>query len=162
MCSSDLTIASNGRYVRDRIQHELVASGFNLSEKLYAVYYEGSSNYTCGDAAAPPYLLGNTAVEYLHGGPPDVDCSANIFASDKEHPGNLEFTMLHEIIHLLGVITSCSPHQVEEGHVSDSTTDLMYAGCSSWDPKVLDFRRDDYYEHHIPNCPDLANSRFLQ
>ena len=28
--------------------------------------------------------------------------------------------------------------------------------------KALDFNRDDYYEHHISNCPDLANSRFLQ
>jgi hypothetical protein len=47
------------------------------------------------------------------------------------------------------------------GHVSDSPTDLMYAGDQPWQPSVLDFGKDDYFQHKNAGCLDLAKSAFL-
>jgi hypothetical protein len=34
----------------------------------------------------------------------------------------------------------------------------MYAGDAAWYPSVLDFNHDDYFDAHVPGCPDLASS----
>jgi hypothetical protein len=65
--------------------------------------------------------------------------------------------MLHEVMHTIGLVATCAPHQYLAGHVSDSPHDLMWAGDAPWSlPAVLDVGRDDYYLQPNANCPDLS------
>jgi hypothetical protein len=159
---TDSQIARYGAFVRDQIESELVDAGFNDPNKIYAVYYGGGSTYSCGGGAWPPELPGVVAALYLKGTPPEArPCATNSFASSEDRPGYLEFSMLHEIIHTIGVVASCAPHYTLEGHVSDSPNDLMYSGSLPWHPSILDIGRDDYFRHHNASCLDLANSPYL-
>jgi len=161
LAQTDAAIASSGAFVRDRIEGALRAAGFNDPKKIYAVYYGGSSNFACGGGPWPPRLVGSVAAIYLRGTPPNAaPCSTNRFASSETAPGYLEFSMLHEIFHALGVVATCAPHYVLDGHTSDDPMDLMYAGPLSWQPSQLDTNRDDYYRHGTP-CLDVAKSVFL-
>jgi hypothetical protein len=160
---TDGQMAAKGAYVRDEIEVELHAAGFNAPDKIYAVYYDGTSTYSCGGGAWPPALPGNVAALYLHGLPDGpVRCDSNSFAGAGQAPGYLDFAMLHEIMHTLGFVPTCAPHQTRAGHASDSPTDLMWAGDAPWNPTTLDVGRDDYYGAHIPGCIDFADSAYLE
>lgn len=149
------------------IAQALAGQGFNAPEKLYAVYYAGRAISSCGAAYRPQ--AGATganqhyAVEFLSGSSTGGhDCSLDRFTQQINQMGMQEYGMLHELIHGMGFGNSCSPHATADGaHVSDSPTDLMYAGDQPWTPQVLDFGRDDYYSTGSTTCPDLANSVFL-
>jgi hypothetical protein len=159
---TDSQIASHGAFVRDQIESELVSAGFNHPNKIYAVYYGGGSNFSCGGGAWPPELPGEVAALYLRGTPPGAPpCATNSFASSEDRPGYLEFAMLHEILHTIGIVASCAPHHTLRGHVSDSPNDLMYAGSLPWQPSILDTGRDDYFRHNNASCLDLANSPYM-
>jgi hypothetical protein len=155
-------MASNGAFVRDRLQDDLHAAGFNDANKIYAVYYDGTSTYSCGGGAYPPTLPGNVAAMYLHGLPNGpVPCDSNAFVPNGQ-PGYLEFAMIHEIMHTLGYVPACAPHQFNGGHVTDPPNDLMYQGTQPWAfPAVLDAGHDDYFMTGRTDCPDLANSPYL-
>jgi hypothetical protein len=162
LSQTDAQVASSGAFVRDRIEAELISAGFNRSNKIYAVYYGGGSTSASGGGAWPPELPGKVAALYLKGTPPGAPaCSTNPFASSEDRPGYLEFAMLHEILHTLGVVASCAPHHTLRGHVSDSPNDLMYAGQLPWQPSVLDIGHDDYFKHNTPGCLDLAGSPYM-
>lgn len=149
-------------YVRDDIQIQLKKLGFNDPRKLYAVYYDGSSNYSCGGGGWPPAVTGQVAVEYMNGGNPRYPaCQTNSLANDVRSPGYLDFDILHEIVHTLGFVPVCAPHLSQTSHVGDSPSDLMYSGTQAWSPTVLDFNHDDYYGTGQNSCPDLSNSIFL-
>jgi hypothetical protein len=64
---TDAKVASHGSFVREQIQTELNAAGFNQPKKLYAVYYDGSSTFSCGGSAWPPTITGDVTVLYLKG-----------------------------------------------------------------------------------------------
>jgi hypothetical protein len=104
---------------------------------------------------------------YLHGLPQGpIPCDSNDFAAEGAAPTYLEFGMLHELMHTLGLVPTCAAHEWRNGHVSDDANDLMWAGDTAWAPDgwggvVLDSGRDDYYRAPIPGCLDLADSRFL-
>jgi Divergent InlB B-repeat domain len=59
-------------------------------------------------------------------------------------------------------VPTCAAHHTRAGHVSDSPTDLMYAGDEAWRPSVLDVGRDDYYHAHRLGCLELAESPYLE
>jgi hypothetical protein len=163
---TDAEIASHGDFVRDEIEHDLHAAGFNQKDKLYAVYYDGRSTTRCGGGSWPPTLPGNVVALYLHGEPPGAPpCISNPLASSRFSPGYLEFSMIHEIFHSLGAAARCAPHHTREGHVSDDPRDLMYAGDQPWQPSILDINHDDYFSRppaHLPaGCLDLRDSAFL-
>jgi len=160
---TDAQLADQGVYIRDEIERQLRARGFQQRGKIYAVYYDGSARGSCGGGAWPPVLPGIVAAVYLHGIPSGgAPCDANHLASaPTDPPGYLEYAMIHEILHTLGFVATCAPHQTRAGHVSDSPTDLMYAGDQPWRPSVLDVGHDDYFATGRTDCPDLANSPFL-
>jgi hypothetical protein len=58
---TDAQMASYGAFVRDQIEAEMKAAGFNAPHKIYAVYYDGTSNTACGGGAWPPTLPGTVA-----------------------------------------------------------------------------------------------------
>jgi hypothetical protein len=164
---TDEEIASFGLFVRDQIEGELEAAGFTSENKMYAVYYDGTSTFACGGAAWPPTIPGSVAALYLNGLPEGpVPCSSNEFAGPGGSPTYLEFAMLHEVIHTLGFVPTCAPNQWRAGHVSDDPNDLMWAGDGPWAPSgwanvVLDSGNDDYYRADVSGCLDLARSSFL-
>jgi hypothetical protein len=160
---SQAEIEAQGAYVRDFLEQDLHDAGFNAPNKIYAVYYDGTSNWSCGGGAYPPTLPGNVAAMYLHGLPNGaVPCDTTTLAPGGV-PGYLDFGMVHEIMHTLGFVPSCAPHQTRAGHVSDATNDLMYAGDAPWLlPPTLDVGHDDYFDTGRTDCLDLANSPYLE
>ncbi len=164
---TDSEIASNGPFVRDQLESELKQAGRLTSPKIYAVYYDGRSTFSCGGGAWPPALPGTVAALYLNGLPDaPVSCSSNAFATAGAPPTYLEFAMLHEIFHTVGFVPTCAPHHVRSGHVSDDPNDLMWAGDGNWAPAgwanvVLDSGHDDYYNAHVRGCLDFRKSPLL-
>ena len=171
---TDAELNAFGAFIRDHLEAELILKGFNDPEKIYAVYYDGGDEQTgaCGSAARPPTLLGTVSAIYLRAVPTGgAPCDTNALAAAVDAPGYLEFSSVHEIVHTLGFVADCAPNNTRNqvagpatttsGHVSDSNTDLMYAGPLGWDPSVLDFNGDDYFEAGLADCLDLADSAFL-
>ena len=164
---TDAQIASTGAFVRDIIAQELRSSGLinanDSARKIYAVYYDGSSTFSCGGSAWPPTLVGKVAALYLQGTPPGAPaCNTKAFAPNPRSPGYLEFAMLHDILHALGFVPTCAPGQWRTGHVPEPN-DLMYGGDAPWSlPPVLDIGHNDYYKANIPGCPELSRSAYLK
>jgi hypothetical protein len=161
---TDAELREQDPFIRDRIEEDLEAAGFTDPDKLYAVYYDGSSGFSCGGGAWPPTLAGEVAAMYLLGEPPGAPpCSSNVFRFANEYPGYLEFGMLHEIMHTLGFVPECAPNHHRDGHVTGPANDLMYAGDDPWDLAnvVLDEDRDDYFGHANAGCLDFEDSPFL-
>ena len=159
---TDDEMAAKGAFVRDELERELRAAGLLAPGKIYAVYYDGKSTWSCGGGAWPPALPGVVAAMYLHGlfGASNA-CEQNSCAGRGEAPRYFEFGMLHELMHTLGFVPTCAPHHTLAGHTSDSPRDLMWAGDQTWQPAVLDVGNDDYYRAGIAGCPDFADSPFL-
>ena len=161
---TDAQMESYGIFVRDQIEYELLANGFSDQSKIYLAIYDGGGTNIpeCGGGTLPPTLPGSVGALYLNGTPQGAPpCNTNSFTNSVNAPGYLEFSSVHEIVHMLGFVPTCAPHQTLSGHVSDSNTDLMYAGPQPWIPSVLDFNRDDYYKATVSGCLDLGNSSFL-
>jgi hypothetical protein len=167
LVKTDAAVRALDPFIRDELQTELRAAGFTDPQKLYAVYYDGTSDYACGGGAWPPALVGSVAALYLKGLPSGpLPCSTNQFAAAGAPPAYLEFAMLHEIMHTLGFAPTCAPHQWRSGHVSDNASDLMWSGDSPWAPNGwgqihLDYGNDDYYKAPVAGCLDFDDSTFL-
>ena len=165
LATDDAMVAARGAFVREQIEEEIFAFGFNSPTKIYAVYYDGTSTWSCGGGDPEPTFRGSVAAMYLKGAPPGwIPCASNPLGGTP--PGYFEFGMLHEIMHNLDFAPSCAPHVTRVDHVSDSPFDLMWAGDAPWgvgrpDLMRLDVGRDDYYGHGRADCPDFANSPYL-
>jgi hypothetical protein len=161
--STDASIAAEGPLVRNRLEGELRAVGLLDDNKLTAVYYDGTSTFSCGGGAWPPALVGRIGALYLHGAPPGSPrCDTIALSTDGTTMAYLEFAMLHELVHTLGAVAICAPHEALNGHVGDSPSDLMYSGDQPWHPTTLDVDRDDYWGHGRGDCMDLSRSAFLE
>ena len=138
------------------ISTELAAAGFSAPDKIYAVYYDGASTFSCGDGGAPYPSMYLTGSDSRSG----TRCTGDFAVSP---PGYFDFGLLHELVHSFGYVPSCAPHAASL-HVNDSAYDLMWGGgpWASLTEMQLDVGHDDYFEAHIPDCPDLAGSRFLE
>ena len=157
---TDGQYAANGIYIRDAIERDLHAAGFNTPGKIYLIYYDGSSTAACGGGPWPPDLVGNVAGVYMRAtyGQGSLCYTPSLSLGQIQY---MDYAAVHEVMHTIGIVPTCAPHHTRRGHVSDSPTDLMYAGDQPWYPSVLDIGRNDYFEAHIPGCPDLANSPFF-
>jgi hypothetical protein len=157
-------MSAYGPYLRDQVEYELLGANFNRSNKIYLVYYGGSSTYACGGAPMPPQLMGNFVVLYLNGAVAGYPaCNTNLFSTDGKTVGYWEAAALHDLVHALGFVPSCSPHYIPGNHVYDYPKDLMYAGSEPWDIAhlTLDVGHDDYYKHSTGTCFDLSQSVYL-
>lgn len=150
-------------FLREVIQDELHARGFNDDGTLYVAYYGGSSPLSCGAGSYPPNgAPGNVVALYLWGTPAGATpCHNNSLATNENSPGYWEFALVHTMFHALGAVPSCAPHYTLNGYVSDNPSDLMYGGSQPWTPSILDYGNDDYFNHGNPFCTDLAKSVFL-
>lgn len=150
------------------MEYEIKNRGFNTLHKLYVVHYDGffvSEHGFCGIAHYPPEGNGVTALLLLRGYNPGLDLTCpRQFTKSADYTGYFEMTILHELLHLMGMVPDCAPHN-EDGHVMDNAQDLMYYQYDgSFSPlyTYLDYHNDDYYGHGDPACPDFARSIFLE
>lgn len=159
---TDAEIRAAHQYVRDRVQDAVRAQGFDAPRKLYLAWYDGSSDWSCGGGAWPPDLPGHVAAMYLRGEPPGAPaCDTNLPPGSPGGPHYLDWGIVHEALHTLGLVATCAPHEHHGGHVDEDPSDLMWQGTGNWQPSVLDVGHDDYYAAGITGCPDLARSAFL-
>ena len=160
-------------FLREIIENELHARGFNNDGTLYVAYYGGSTTWACGGAPLPPDgPQGNVVALYLWGAPAGfTPCHNNPFSNNENSAAYWEWSVLHESFHGLGAVpnpaslntaNNCAPNSTGNGHSSDSPTDLMYAGTQPWRPDVIDFGNDDYFNINTPGCTDIAKSVFLR
>ena len=159
MPKTDAQIAAG---VLGEIQAAMDAAGLTQANHLDLVYYGGTSSFACASAFYPRNSPGTVGALYLKGAVPGyMPCSANQLAATGTAPaGYWEFSWVHEMLHLLGLVAPCAPHHTD-GHVSDTPIDLMYAGAQPWQPSTLDVNHDDYFEHGHAGCTDLAQSAYL-
>ncbi len=171
---NNTSIATGTAFVRERIELELEAMNLVAPNKLYAVYYEGSSVYACGGGAYPPLIQDRVGAMYLQGMPPatTVPCGeSRPWGQPSLVPNYIDYGMLHELVHSLGFVPQSAPHQHSQGHVFDATAepqrDLMYSPRTSSDPPwgidaglLLDIGSDDYYT--TSPALDLAQSTLIQ
>lgn len=173
--SDAASIESGYAYVRDRIERELELGDGLASQKLYAVYYGGTSEYACGGGAYPPILPGQVAAMYLGG---EIEgfpaCDAAPWGEPDLAPRYIDYGMIHELVHSLGAVDLVAPHEHASGHAFDERsavpeTDLMYSPREGGsDPPwgvarglVLDLGGDDYFAHGEPSMLDVSKSAFL-
>jgi PASTA domain/Divergent InlB B-repeat domain len=157
---TDAETAAQGSLALEAIAPQVNAV-FNAPGKLYAVYYDGSNPVVCGNAKWPPNWPGNVAAFYLRG--LGGGCFSQGFPPPGGDPTYPTFAMFHDVMHPMGVVGMCAPnhYSANPGHVSDTNTDLMYAGPQPWYPSVLDFGNNDYFRHSNPGCLDLDTVGFL-
>ncbi|MFM2415159.1 MAG: hypothetical protein RI911_852 [Candidatus Parcubacteria bacterium] len=154
-------------YLRDDLEIRFKNLGLNDQKKIYAVYYGGTSNFSCGGGPWPPNLIGRVTALFINGSTASnrsaPKCQDNPFTKNPSILGYREYSMIHEILHAVGAVPKCAPHHTLNGHVSDSTKDIMYQGEKSWELPhlVLDVNRDDYYKTNNFSCYDISNNVFL-
>jgi hypothetical protein len=155
------TIANGTAFVRERIEQELEAMGLIADNKLYGVYYDGTSSYACGGCAYPPLIKARVGAMYLQAIPIGLTqpCGAVLpWGQASLVPNYVDYGTLHELVHSMGIVASTSPHQHSTGHVYDlgapnPNTDLMYSprpsmadpGWATTSGLVIDINSDDYY-----------------
>jgi hypothetical protein len=162
-------------WIRDILEEQLSNMNIFQPGKIYLALAEIAKHpSTCDDAAHPPDLMGRMAGFY-----PSAVVEAGWNCADQNSSGNFgagstyaDLALIHESAHLLGFASSCGKNPASsdnKSHTGDFKYDLMWApGPNSkstdyWDTNhmKLDPGNDDYFKHTIPNCPDLANSAFL-
>jgi hypothetical protein len=160
--TANTSIDTGTAFVRERIERELTAMGLIASNKLYAVFYEGSSVYACGGGAYPPLIKARVGAVYLEGMPPGVSvpCGDSFpWGQSSLVPSYIDYAFLHELVHSMGIVASDSPNEHLQGHVFDTTAatparDLMYSPRTSGDPAwatnspsglIVDINHDDYF-----------------
>jgi hypothetical protein len=163
-------------FVRERIERELELAGMIAPNKVYAVYYEGSSAWACGAGAWPPLIVARVGAMYLNGIPfgTSIKCSDQIWGRPSLEPGYQDYAMLHEIVHTVGFVPDASPHEHQTGHVFEpnvptTSRDLMYSPRENmadppWDifadgGLLLDVNNDDYFR--TASGLDLESSSIL-
>jgi len=161
---SDAQMNAYGGGLRIQLEYELVAAGFDAPQKIYLVYYDGGSVETpaCGIGGFPPSLPGTVAAMFMKAVPANFDCSLVFFAPTLDPAERPDHIGIHELFHTLGMVPGCAPHQANGAHVGDDPSDQMYVGADKTFPPRLDVNHDDYYQHDIVGCPDLADSSFLE
>ena len=136
----------------------------NFENKKFIIFFEGwekrrsITNKVCGRSR----YNGKVAIFYTSEKHKKIkSCTKDNFNnSNNEIFGESKQTILHEILHTLGVPPKCGLNidPKESLHVNDSKDDIMNKVSGSL---YLDFNNDDYYKHNISNCPDLYLSKFL-
>ena len=127
----------------------------SLPGKYYIMYLELEHPNLCGRSQFSNHL----GLFFLQ----SSGCGYGRLGVDKYAWEN-EFVLIHELLHGIGFVPICAPHYTEDNpyHVNDTDKDLMYSYVGRGQSAILDYGNDDYFNHNIENCPDLADSVFLE
>ncbi len=158
---------NRGKDASSKIENIILSNSFlfnNFDKKKFIVFFDGwekrVSLFTeiCGRSR----YNGKVSIFYTDSKmKKNRSCTIdNINNTIIEEFGESEETILHEILHTLGMPPKCANNLDSENafHVKDSNDDIMNKVSGSL---YLDINNDDYYKHNIPNCPDLYESEFL-
>ena len=139
------------------IQSELLLRGFDQPNRIYAVYYDGLSEPSvCGRGGT----TGGRRIAVAH---LTRSCPGALAGFDLK-PKDADYTIIHEVLHTIGAVPSCAPNFLGEslrGHVDDNRNDIMWQFIVPDTFRRLDVGRNDYFDHNIDGCTDLADSPFL-
>ncbi|MDE0801851.1 MAG: hypothetical protein OSA99_00880 [Acidimicrobiales bacterium] len=150
---------AEGVFIRDAIEDDIIAAGFDAPLTVYAAYYAGPSE-DCASSFNPETLPGTLVARYwAHVDPGEAPCVPNDFRAAGEPPSTWEFGVTHELFHAMGAVETCAPNHFE-GHVGDHPDDLMYRGDQPWKPDSIDIGNDDYYGHGDLDCTDVARAPY--
>ena len=162
---SDAAYYGYGIYIRDSIEKDLKAAGWNQANVILLAFYDGRHVDRCGSSSTPPTLPGNLAAVYLKGLPNGViPCANNAFAATPTAaPTYWEFLTQHELFHALGFVGPTAPGYTSSGHVGADPADLMYAGSSVWRPATVDVSKTNYYSPTAlaANVPNFITSPYV-
>ena len=161
------SIENNKQDASSKIEN-IILSNFslfnNFDKKKFIVFFDGWEKKTslfyeiCGKSR----FEGKVSIFYTNAKmKKNKSCTIdNINNSINEKFGESEGTILHEILHTLGVPPKCANNLDLEDpfHISDNTKDIMNKVSGSI---FLDFNNDDYYNHNIKDCKDLKNNNYL-
>lgn len=149
--------------LKQSIEAELKANGFDDEDKIYAVYYGGKAN-ECSDSSWPPKDPGNVAIVYTKGTLEDgSSCSGDdTFTKRRYEMGYFEPRMLREILHAMGLVADCYKYAEKNGFVKNNK-DLMYEGIEKWDPQYINSSFADYLiGDQDGSCDLLPGDEFLE
>ncbi|MCB0118902.1 MAG: hypothetical protein H6634_12720 [Anaerolineales bacterium] len=168
----DNTVEAYGSNVfnRDYLEQTLDRMRVFRPGKIYVAFFDVSSApNACADASHFPDLPGRLAGMYPVANNAGYSCTNDHYGVGDPFG---DMGVIHEMVHSLGFAAKCSKNHASAdniSHTGDDYRDLMWApspGYSGpwWDAAnmQLDPGNDDYYNHNIPNCPDLAKSAFLE
>ncbi|MEX2177854.1 MAG: hypothetical protein WD801_04030 [Gemmatimonadaceae bacterium] len=161
--SSDEEMKALGPSLLFGIESRLDAAGKLAQDKIYLVYYDGTSTYACGGASWP----GRIAAMYLRGLPSGANCGLQQFVSSPtQFPRYWEFAALHDLHHTFGIVSPNAPHHTVDypAHVPEEN-DLLYSGPGPWiinATTVIDVDGDDYFGANVPaGVANLSLSPFV-
>lgn len=161
--TTDQLVYWNNDFLRP-VFTQLIDDGFGSTfGRLWLVYFDGNrTDGVCGIASLQfTTVFMQNLCGTVNGGVPAAAVGAS---------GNTAQVALHEMLHGLGAVPTCSPHAdlstdgqgrlLHPGHVTDQS-DLMYWNTGG-QPKQLDIGRDDYFGPGAnPACVDISKSPFL-
>ena len=151
----------------------------NFYMKKFIIFFEGwekrkSLNYDiCGSSRfngkISIYYTYNAFKKYVGKDILDINNNKKMFScTKKDHLndigddtfGDAEATILHEMLHTLGVPSKCANNidATSPFHVVDNKHDILNKESGNL---YLDYNNDDYYNHSIDGCLDLKNSKYL-
>ena len=143
----------------------------NFEKKKFIIFFEGWEKRTSlfADICGRSRFNGKIAIFYTSGKwKKNIGNKNKMFSclndslnlSAEEEFGESEGTILHEILHSLGAPPQCAKNldQKSKFHVDDNENDILYKMSGD---QFFDFNNDDYYNHQIANCPDLAESNYF-
>lgn len=150
------------------LEKELKAANLIKEDKIYLIYYDGSSSEACGGASWPPHIQGQSAALYLRGEPSTTSCGSRSFVnSATDFPRYWEFAALHDLLHVFGIVSRNAPNHMDEypAHV-DEPVDLMHSGPRPWvlgEMTGIDVLGNNYFGPDVPDgVVRLTDSRFIE
>ena len=164
LATSDAAVASHGAFVREQIEQELWAAGFNQPGKISAVYYDGGSTWSV--AARLPRAQAPTSRSSICKAPRRARQRARPTSSAIPPPRTSSSgALLHEIVHAIGFVPPARQRHPRRPRLRQPLRS-DWAGDQPWGTDQpaqmqLDVGHDDYYQANIPGCLDLSQSPYL-
>lgn len=93
------------------------------------------------------------------------NCPQQRLSTSSQWGSKASITIAHELLHGLGAAQPCGRSADSSGHVTDDPNDILRAEAVHDVPPhliTLDAGRDDYFDHAIPGCHDIADSPLWQ
>lgn len=144
----------NDKYTREKVRDEFNEVYSVLPGVIYILFYLGKYA-TCG-ASYPPESYGRDNVIII----PLRDTPTYKCRWNDTGPGNysyIDYTVIHEMIHSLGFVSSKYRNSGLNGHYLNDRYDIMYAGDKTWGYLEKELNISTDYIFDLRNSPYFSN-----